>query len=62
MTVSKVSTANRSPVVSVSTMRAAARRAATIFQPPMLPERSRTRTTSRGRGGAADDGGSTVNW
>ena len=30
-------------------MRAIARRAATIFQPPMLPERSSTSTTSRGR-------------
>ena len=43
-------------------IRAAARRAATIFQPSMLPERSRTSTTSRGRGRAADTGGSTVNW
>ena len=31
-----------------STIRATARRAATIFQPPMLPERSNTKITSRG--------------
>jgi hypothetical protein len=57
---SKASTANRSAAVSVSTIRAAARRAATIFQPPMLPERSSSSTTSRGRGGAALVGGSRV--
>jgi hypothetical protein len=39
---------NRSREVSVSIIRAAARRAATIFQPRMLPERSITNTTSRG--------------
>jgi hypothetical protein len=46
---SKERTANRSAVVRPSIIRAAARRAAVIFQPVMLPERSRTRTTSRGR-------------
>ena len=57
---SKLSTAKRSAAVSVSTMRAAARRAAVIFQPPMLPERSRTSTTSRGRVAPVGSGGSTV--
>ena len=33
---------------------------ATIFQPPMLPERSSTSTRSRGRAGALNAGGSTV--
>ena len=41
-------------------IRAAARRAATIFQPPMLPDRSSTSTTSRGRPAGASAGGSTV--
>ncbi len=45
---SKASTQNRSPASSMSTMRPAARRAATIFQPPIDPERSSTTTTSRG--------------
>ena len=52
-TLSKVSAVNRSVEVRVSTMRAAARRPATIFQPDMLPDRSSTITTSRGRAGAA---------
>jgi hypothetical protein len=57
-----VSNANQSAALSVSTMRAAARRAATIFQPPMLPERSKTSTRSRGCAGAMPTGGSTVSW
>jgi hypothetical protein len=59
---SNVATANRSSAVKVSTTRAAARRAATIFQPPMLPERSSRRTTSFGRGVAVDPGGITTIW
>ena len=56
---SKARTVKRSRSVSVSTMRAAARRAATIFQPAMLPERSSTNTTSRGRRGACAVAGGT---
>ena len=50
---SKAKTANRSDSFRVSIMRAIARRAATIFQPLMLPERSSTKTTSRGRESAS---------
>ncbi len=57
---SKASTPNRSRSVSVSTIRATARRAATIFQPPMLPDRSSTNTTSRGVAASAPTGGSRV--
>jgi hypothetical protein len=57
---SKASTAKRSSPPSVSMIRAAARRAATIFQPPIEPERSRTSTTSRPFSGASPVGGSTV--
>src|SRR3546814_12406501 len=48
-------TENVSSAVSVSTMRAAARRAATIFQPDMLPDRSSSSTTSRGRTGRSEE-------
>lgn len=62
-TLSKVSTAKRSPAVSVSTTRAAARRAATIFQPPMLPERSSSSTTSRSRTvPPSSSGGRSTSW
>jgi hypothetical protein len=42
-------------------MRAAARRAAIIFHPPMLPDRSSTKMTSRGFcGSTSRDGGTRV--
>ena len=60
MTLSKASSAKRSRSVSVSTMRATARRAATIFQPAMLPERSSTNTTSLGVTAPVPAGGTRV--
>ena len=57
---SKASSANRSRSVSESIIRATARRAATIFQPAMLPERSSTNTRSLGVATAAPTGGSRV--
>ena len=57
---SKASSAKRSRPVSPSTIRATARRAATIFQPPMLPDRSSTNTRSLGVTTSVPTGGSRV--
>ena len=59
-TLSKASSPKRSRSVSESTIRATARRAATIFQPAMLPDRSRTNTRSLGVTAPVPTGGSRV--
>ena len=61
ITLSKAKTQNRSESFSVSIIRAMARRAATIFQPSMLPDRSSTNATARGRElPPADSSGGTI--